>query len=62
MWLHDLETSVHVLETGLHVQQIALVVQERPLTLETRKLICYFSLVLPNRNPNLVNRTFNLRN
>ncbi len=54
MWLH-------VLENGLHVQQIALLVPERPLTLETRKLICYFSLVLPNRNTNLLNRTLNLR-
>ena len=62
MWLHVLETSVHVLETGLHVQQIALLVPERPLTLETRKLICCFSLVLPNRNTNLLNRTLNLRN
>ena len=60
--LHVLEMSVHVLETGLHDQQIALLVPERPLNLETRKLICCFSLVLPNRNTNLLNRTLNLRN
>ena len=57
-----LESDLHVLENPFHVEEIDSLVPERPLNLETECSICCHLLVKSNRNQNLLNGTFNLRN